>query len=174
MADPQQGYDNVKAAHLKRSIGTLVAVCGIGDKSFQCPNPDTPQVKPPDQIGAETRAALPIQGEYEGGSECRFLLSKLVPLINATKNYSVLDELEVSLGRIAIVVSKSESSLNDISNLAMQSLKEFGNLKDVIGKGMADQGVSPDQKRQIKKVGYEALEAITALLMAIKQQRGEK
>ena len=71
-----------------------------------------------------TRAALPDHDEDEGGSGCRFPLNKLVPLIKATNNYSVLDSLEASVGRVAVAMPKGESSLHDVCRLAMQTVKK--------------------------------------------------
>lgn len=45
-----------------------------------------------------TRAALPDPEESETGTGCRFPLKKLIQLIRATGDYSVLDNIEHSLG----------------------------------------------------------------------------
>jgi hypothetical protein len=118
-----------------------------------------------------TRAALPEQDEDDGGSGCRFPLNKLVPLIKATNNYSVLDSLEASVGRVAVAMPKGESSLHDVCRLAMQSVKKFGDLMGIVGQGITNEGLWPDEKKKIKKEGYDALAAITALLMAIEQSQ---
>ena len=118
-----------------------------------------------------TRAALPDQDEEEGVLGVDFPLNKLVPLIKATNDYSVLDSLEASVGRVAVAMPKGESSLHDVCRLAMQSVKKFGDLMGIVGQGMANEGLLPDEKKKIKKEGYEALAAITALLMAIEQSQ---
>ncbi len=63
---------------------------------------------------------------------------------------------------------------NDVCKLAMQTLQEVGNLTGVIGKSMADHGLWPDNKKQIKKKGCKALATIAALLIVIEQQTGKE
>jgi hypothetical protein len=63
---------------------------------------------------------------------------------------------------------------NDVCTLAMQTLQGFGNLTGVIRKSMAEHGLWPDNKKQIKATGCKTLATIAALLMVIEQQTGNE
>lgn len=114
-----------------------------------------------------TRAALPDQDESDNGTGCRFPLKKLVPLIRATADFSVLDHIEQSLGRVAIALPPPSDSLQDVYRLSMRSIKEFGELMASLDAGMADGKLTAKEISHLRTEGYEAVQAITCLLHGI-------
>jgi len=119
------------------------------------------------------RSALPDLEDSETGTGCRFPLKQLIPLIRATGDYSTLDHIENALGRVAIPLPRHGSRLSDICRLTMKSVQEFGDLVSEVGKTMEDDRITDMERSQIVKEGYEALQAITALIDAIEEQDGE-
>jgi hypothetical protein len=121
-----------------------------------------------------TRAALPDQEDSDTGTGCRFPLKKLVPLIRATTDYSVLDHIEQSLGRVAITLPPLNDSLQDIYRLSMRSIKEFGELMAALDAGMADGRLTDKEISDLKKEGYEAVQAIATLINALEKKTPEE
>jgi hypothetical protein len=117
-----------------------------------------------------TKAALPEPDEQEGGSGCSFPLRKLIPLIRATGDFSVLDQTEQSLGRVAFKLPECAASQDRIYRLTMKSVKEFGELMAQLDAGMADGFLTPQEIKRINKEGYEAIQAIAVLLKNIEQE----
>jgi len=114
-----------------------------------------------------SRSALPDMEDSETGTGCRFPLKKLIPLIHATDDYSVLDFIEQSLGRVAIHLPKISNDLPDICRLTMQTVKEFGQLMSEIESSMADGNVNERERSRIRKEGYEAVQAIMNLVKSV-------
>ena len=117
-----------------------------------------------------TRAALPEPDEQEGGSGCRFPLRKLIPLIRSTDDFSVLDHIEQSLGRVAFKLPSCSVSQDPVYRLTIKSVKEFGELMAQLDGSMADGRLTGQEIRKIAKEGYEAIQAIAALLKSIEQE----
>lgn len=116
-----------------------------------------------------TRAALPDPEEGEAGSGCRFPLKKLVPLIRATGDYSVLDVIEHSLGRFGVLLPPAAvTPTADICRLTMKSVSEFGVLVAEIEKSLTDNKVSKKEREKIVREGYQAVEAILSMVAACK------
>ena len=114
-----------------------------------------------------TRAALPDPEESETGSGCRFPLKKLIPLIQSTGDFSVLDRIEASLGRVAVQIPRSTDSTKDIVRLTMRSVKEFGELMSALDASIADGHLTGDEVDRLKEESYQAIQAITALIKQI-------
>lgn len=114
-----------------------------------------------------TRAALPDTEESDTGTGCRFPLKKLIPLIQSTNDFAVLDHIENSLGRVAIPVPRANACMTDFCRLAMKSVKEFGELMAALDSAIADGKLSADEKANLMAEGYEAVQAITNLLQNI-------
>lgn len=114
-----------------------------------------------------TRSALPDADDSETGTGCRFPLKKLIPLINATRDYSTLNFIENALGRVAIELPRKKCGTDEICRLTMRSVREFGQLISQVDAGMADGKVSAEEKQQIIREGYEAIGAIMALIKNI-------
>jgi hypothetical protein len=117
------------------------------------------------------RAALADQEESETGTGCRFPLSKIIPLIRITKDFSTLDFIEASLGRVAIPLPAPNKSLPDICRLTMQTIKEFGELMGEVDQSMADGRVSVKEKERIVREGHEAIQAIINLVKSVEVQK---
>jgi len=114
-----------------------------------------------------SRSALPDMEDSETGTGCRFPLKKLIPLIRATDDYSVLDFIEQSLGRVAIRIPKASSDLSDVCRLTMKSVKEFGQLMSEVESSMADGNISDKERSRIRMEGYEAVQAIMNLVKSV-------
>lgn len=114
------------------------------------------------------RSALPDPEESETGSGCRFPLKKLIPLIRVTGDFSVLDLIEDSLGRVAIPIPKATESMKDVCRLTMKSVKEFGELMANLDAAMTDGKLTDDEIASLQGEGYESVQAITNLLHCIK------
>lgn len=111
-----------------------------------------------------TRAALPDHDEQESGSGCRFPLKKLIPLIRSTADYRILDHIEASLGRVAIVLPKAHHQEDQIVRLTMQSVKEFGELMSTLDESLSDGNLSKMEIANIVREGQHAIQAIVSLL----------
>ncbi len=117
-----------------------------------------------------TRAALPDQEDSETGTGCRFPLKKLIPLIRATNDFSVLDTIERNLGRVGVPLPTPSGALTaDICRLTMHSVSEFGELIGWIEKAVDDGKVTPAENEKIQREGYQAVQAILALMEVCKK-----
>jgi len=120
-----------------------------------------------------TRSGLPDQEESETGSGCRFPLKKVIPLIRTTGDFSVLDFIELSLGRVAIVLPKTNQSTADICRLTMSSVKEFGHLMSETEAAVEDGHISDLERGTIVREGYHAVQAIMSLVKSIEKENEE-
>lgn len=120
-----------------------------------------------------TRSALPDQEESESGTGCRFPLKKLIPLIRSTGDYSVLDHIEDSLGRVAIPVPKATGASTEIVRLTMKSVKEFGELMSVLDDSIADGRLSDKEIARLKSESYDAIQAISTLMYQIENSKSQ-
>jgi hypothetical protein len=111
-----------------------------------------------------TRSALPDPEESETGSGCRFPLKKLISLIRTTGDFSVLDYIEQSLGRVAIKAPQPAGCKSEIYKLVMMSVKEFGELMGDLDASLADGRLTEDEIQHVKNEGYDAMQAIATLL----------
>lgn len=114
-----------------------------------------------------TRSALPDPEECETGSGCRFPINKLIPLIRVTGDFAILDHIEDSLGRIAIVKPTAAHTSREICRQAMKSVKEFGELMASLDVGLADGKLTDAERERITDEGYEAMQAIVCLLQTL-------
>ena len=114
-----------------------------------------------------TRAALPDHEECDTGSGCRFPLNRLIPLIRATGDFTILDHIEDSLGRVAIVKPPASAGNSEVCRQAMAAVKEFGDLMGKLDAGLADGKLTDAERERIIEEGYEALQAIVCLMHTI-------
>lgn len=117
------------------------------------------------------RAALPDQEMDGQGTGCRFPLKGLVPLVRATSDFQVLDYIERILGRVAIVLPTGDGDFAEISRRSMRAIGEFGELMQEIDKSLDDGKITASELEMIEKEGYEAVQAIMAMLSVIKSSR---
>jgi len=116
-----------------------------------------------------TRSALPDQEESETGTGCRFPLKKLIPLIRATGDFSVLDNIEHNLGRFGVALPPPVAAPTaDICRLTMKSMVEFGELVENVERAIADNKIKPKECEQIIKEGNQTVQAILILMAACK------
>lgn len=116
-----------------------------------------------------TRAALPDSEESDTGTGCRFPLNKLIPLIKATNDFSVLDWIERNLGRFAIVIPiRRKRTVDDICRLTMATVVEFGRLVGGVEKAVKDQVVTDKEFTHIQEEGYKTIQSILTLMEACK------
>ena len=118
-----------------------------------------------------TRAALPDADDSDTGTGCRFPLKKIIPLVNATKDFSTIDFIEAALGRVAVELPRKKCGTDEICRLTMRSVREFGQLISQVDAGMADGKVSAEEKQQIIREGYEAISAIMTLIKNIEASK---
>ena len=118
-----------------------------------------------------TRSALPDTEDSDTGTGCRFPLKKLIPLIKATNDYSTLDFIEQSMGRVAIKLPEASLSIENIYRLTMRSVSEYGELMSEIEDAVADGKITPQETQQILKEGYDAVKAIMTLLKTIEHRK---
>ena len=119
-----------------------------------------------------TRAALPDAEDSDTGSGCRFPLKKLVPLVRATNDFAVLDVIERSLGRAGVMIPPAgKAKTADICRLTMSSVKEFGEMVGEVEKSLRDNKIKTEERERIQREGYQALQAILALMAACKENQ---
>ncbi len=118
-----------------------------------------------------SRAALPDSEESETGTGCRFPLKKLIPLIRATGDYSTLDYIERSLGRVAVALPENGArSLRDVCRLSLKAVGEFGDLMREVEKSVKDDLVTDAEMGRVRVEGYQAVAAIMTLIRAMEQR----
>lgn len=110
------------------------------------------------------RSVTPDSDESQNGTGCRFPLKKLIPITRSTGDFSALDFIEHSLGRVAIPLPSPMNNLPDIYRLTMCSVKEFGELMAEIEKAVAVDGIDESEKARIVEEGNEAVQAVMNLL----------
>lgn len=114
-----------------------------------------------------TRAALPDQEDSDTGTGCRFPLKKLVPLILATNNYSVLDAIEQSVGRFGVPLPPSNGTPTaDMAKLTIKTISDFSKLMNEVGSAVQDGKITSLEITKIKKEGYRAAQAVLSLVAA--------
>ena len=119
-----------------------------------------------------TRSALPDLDESETGTGCRFPLKKLIPLVRATDDYSTLDFIERSLGRVAVKLPTAKvGALRDVCRLSLRAVSEFGELMQEVEKSLTDNVIKPVEMERIRDEGYQAIEALMTLLHALEKQK---
>jgi hypothetical protein len=115
-----------------------------------------------------TRAALPDAEDSDTGTGCRFPLKKLIPLIKATDDFTVLDCIEKNLGRCGIALPSAKRNISEICRMTMQAVKEFGDLAGEVEKSIGDDVLTQAECDRISDEGHEAVQAILALMAACK------
>lgn len=116
-----------------------------------------------------TRAALPDAEDSDTGTGCRFPLKKLIPLIRATNNYSVLDHIEHSLGRFGVLLPPpGRMPAADVARLTIRTISEFADVMKEVERSLQDNKIQSDERERIERKGYQAVQAILTLMAACK------
>lgn len=114
-----------------------------------------------------TRSALPDLEESETGTGCRFPLNKIIPLVRATNDYSVLDAIEHSLGRIGVLLPPpGRTSTAIMAHLSIKTIGEFGELLKEIERANEDRKITAAERERIQREGYQAIQSILQLMAA--------
>lgn len=112
-----------------------------------------------------TRSALPDIEELDTGTGCRFPLKKLVPLIRATGDYSVLDNIEHNLGRVGVALPPPVAAPPaDICMQTMKAVANFGELVRTVYQALSDNKIKPQERDQILTEGYKTVQTIMQLM----------
>jgi hypothetical protein len=119
-----------------------------------------------------TRSALPDLEESDTGTGCRFPLKKLIPLVRTTGDFSTLDFIERSLGRVAVKLPDVKgASPSEICRLSLRAVSEFGALMGEVEKSMADQVILQSEIERVREEGYHTIEAILRLISTLEKQK---
>lgn len=112
-----------------------------------------------------TRSALPDLEESDTGTGCRFPLKKLVPLIRATGDYSVLDHIEHTLGRFGVALPPPVAAPPaDVCMQTMKAVANFGELVRTVYQALSDNKIKPQERDQILTEGYKTVQTIMQLM----------
>ena len=112
------------------------------------------------------RTALPdMDTDGERASGVRFPLKQLAPLIRVTGDYQVLDQIEWTLGRVAVQMPDcKQRSIKDIQSTALDATVRFGNLIKEIQISIEDGDISQDEQERIDKAGRKLIQEVVSLL----------
>jgi hypothetical protein len=94
-----------------------------------------------------------------------FCVSKVVDLIEATNDFTLLDEIELRLGRVAQLIQTPQYDFNFLG--FSQLIKESGEATRAISDAFADGRVSPQEAtnciKELKDCIYAAVQLIQSL-----------
>lgn len=116
-----------------------------------------------------TRSALPDLEDSETGTGCRFPLKKLVPLIRATGDYSVLDAIEGSLGRFGVALPPfAPTPTADICMMTLKVTAEYSETVRAVYQALQDDKITRAESDEIIAKGNKTITSILTLLEALK------
>lgn len=111
------------------------------------------------------KACMPDSDMDERAAGVRFPTKKVLPLMRATGDFSVLHYMANATEHAVISVPDiTNKSCADIQYHAIKSASEFGDLMGVIHDATKDRKITTTEKETIKKEGWEAIEAILTVL----------
>lgn len=115
-----------------------------------------------------TRSSLPDQEDSDTGTGCRFPLKKLVPLVHATGDYSVLDVIEQSVGRFGVLLPPpGRMPTVGLARMTIKTVAEFSDLMREIECALDNDGkVDSGEAEKIRVEGYHAVQAILEIMAA--------
>lgn len=105
---------------------------------------------------------------FRDGRTSREILNALKDLLDI---WPSIDFIEQSLGRVALPIPPARMSIKDVYRLSMQAIKEFGELMSCLDEAIADGRLTADEKAEICREGYEAVQAIMQLLLHIEGRK---
>lgn len=115
------------------------------------------------------RAALP-DPDMDGpdASGVRFPLKQLVPLIRVTGDFSVLDFIERSLGRVAVDIPRTNKiPCEHLAHQAIVAAADFGGLMQVVQEVLcAGKRIDSSTREDIINEGWVAIQTIAQLIKA--------
>lgn len=118
--------------------------------------------------GYLAKAALPDEDmlgkDNPMATGCRLPAKKIVPIVRATDDYSILDVMEYQVGRVAIKLPEAIPNLKTVQLNALKAASEFGGLMREVEMSCADGVLTEREKERICKEGWEAIEAIMQIV----------
>ena len=115
-----------------------------------------------DQVGISysylTNAGNPNLEEFN------FQLKHLMPLINATGNYAVLDYLENACGRVAFVLPDAATNHIEINQGLLDLFGRMGDLAHQMRDILADGEVNDHEYRRVEPIFYSLLRDLAGLM----------
>jgi len=109
----------------------------------------------------------------EGPSGSEMPLSRLVPLTRSSSNFSVLDAIEHSLGRIGVLLPPpGRMPTADVACQVIKTVAEFGDLMIQVEKSVRDGKITDAERDKIRREGYQAAQAILTLVAACEAKIG--
>ncbi|UCE05498.1 MAG: phage regulatory CII family protein [bacterium] len=86
-----------------------------------------------------------------------------------TNDFSALDYMERSLGRVAFEFPKRHINTKKIHIQLSKSLKEFGEFIEAVGDSIADGKLTPAEIDKCEKEGYELIQIVALLCYGLSQ-----
>lgn len=93
-----------------------------------------------------------------------YQLRLLIPHTRITENFSALDFIEQSLGRVAIQIPKAIPSTADMVAAFSKTTSEFGDLAKEIGEALQDGRVEQSEYQRLEREGWELIRQTILLL----------
>lgn len=116
------------------------------------------------------KACMPDSDMDERAAGVRFPTKKVLPLMRATGDYSVLHYMANATNHAVISIPDvTDKTCGDIQRHAIKAAKEFGDLMGEVSVATADRKIRTHEVEQIKKEGWEAIEAILTVIYSCEQ-----
>ena len=103
-----------------------------------------------------------LQRQLNPNDAYQFPVTKIIPLVTVTGDFSLIDHIEKRLGRMAMPLPRKDRPL-DMSVYA-SFVKESGDALTVVSGAMADWKITNEEARQIRKEVIELVSAATSIL----------
>ena len=95
----------------------------------------------------------------------RFAARLVVPITRITGNYTILDTMEASLGRVAFTLPNHENlDTKQISELFLQTAANFGKFANELDKALEDSIIDEREKIRIWREGYAAVQQLVTVM----------
>jgi len=91
------------------------------------------------------------------------------PVVNATRNFSILDTLEAACGRVGVEMPIIQQPTKDLVLEIARAVQEFGELATAAAGAIGDGRTTPEEATRIDEQGYEAIQQILRLMAASRQ-----
>lgn len=98
-----------------------------------------------------------------------FQLKHLMPLINATGSYAVLDYLENACGRVAFCLPQAGKDHLEITQGLLELVGRMGELSHEMSMILADGNVDPHEYKRVEPVFFGLLQEIAGLMASTAQ-----
>lgn len=102
-----------------------------------------------------------------------FHLENLPILIHETGDFSVLDQIERLLGRVAFAIPQTRADFKTVVDEQVKAIKEFSEYVSEVAAVVADGMVTEEEFAAVQKEFSEAMGQMAALLETVRQLRHE-